>query len=308
MNKLARRLCGTIATLLIVSLITFVALSAAPGDAASGLVGDTADASQLAQVRAQMGLDQPLPLRYVAFLGGLILKGDLGNSLVSGRPVSGLLLERLPFTIALALVATALAAAIGGVIGTGAALRSGSFSDSFLMGGAAVSLAMPTFWTALLFMLLFSIRLHWLPVAGADGWQYFILPSLTLALPSAGVIARLMRSSLLDTLGADYVRTANGKGLAPGQVVSRHVVRNSLIPVVTVLGLHLGHLLGGAFVVETIFGMPGLGRLLVQAIFDRDLPVVMGATLLIAVVYVIINLMVDVAHGVLDPQIAHEAI
>ncbi len=307
-KRLFRRLAGTVATLLVVSLVTFVALSAAPGDAASGLVGDTADTSQLGAVRAQMGLDQPLPLRYVSFLTTLLLRGDLGSSLVSGKPVSKLLIERLPFTLALALIATVLAAALGGLMGIAAAVRSGTFGDTILMGSAAVGLAMPTFWTALLFILFFSIRLHWLPVAGADSWQHFLLPSVTLALPTAAVIARLMRSSLLDTMGADYVRTANGKGLGPNQVLSRHIVRNSLIPVVTVLGLHLGHLLGGAFVVETIFGIPGLGRLIVQAIFDRDVPVVMGATLVIAFIYLSVNLIVDVAQGVLDPQVAHEAL
>lgn len=308
MRHLIRRIGGTLVTLLVVSLVTFAALAATPGDAASGLVGDSADSSQLATLRAQMGLDQPLPVRYAAFMGNLLLHGDLGESLISNRKVSELILERLPYTLLLALTSVVLAAAMGGLIGAAAAIRSGTLAETVVMGGAALALAVPTFWSALLLMLLFGVKLHWLPIVGAGDVSAIILPTLTLALPTAAVVARLMRSSVLDTLGSDYVRTAYAKGLSPKPVLTRHVVRNSLIPVVTVLGLHLGHLIGGAFVVETIFAWPGLGRLMVQAIFDRDYPVVMGAALLIALIYILINLLVDIAHGWLDPQVAHEAI
>ena len=307
-KHLARRLVGTLVTLLVVSLITFVALMATPGDAASAMIGESASSAQLQALRAELGLDQPLPVRYGAFLANLVLRGDLGRSLVSNREVSALLLERLPYTFALALSAIALAAALGTTIGTAAAVRAGAKLDTALMGGAALGLAVPTFWSALLLMMLFSLRLRWLPVVGAESWQHLVLPVITLALPTAAIIARLVRSSLLDVLGADYVRTAYAKGLAPRRVLVRHMLRNSLIPVVTVLGLHLGHLLGGAFVVETIFGWPGLGRLTVQAIFDRDYPVVLGATLTVAVIYLAINFLVDLGQGWLDPQVAHEAI
>lgn len=295
-------------TLLVVSAITFVALMATPGDAASAMIGDSASASQLQALRAQMGLDQPLPVRYGAFLTNLILRGDLGRSTMSNRPVIELLMERLPYTGALALTAIGLAAMVGALLGTAAAIKTGTLMDTALMGGAALGLAVPTFWSALLLMMLFSLRLRWLPVVGAENWQYMILPAVTLALPTAAVVARMVRASLLDVFGADYVRTAYAKGLAPTRVLVHHIVRNSLIPVVTVLGLHLGHLLGGAFIVESIFGWPGLGRLTVQAIFDRDYPVVMGATLTVAVMYLLINFLIDLAHGWLDPQVAHEAI
>lgn len=307
-RHLARRLGGTMLTLLVVSAITFVALMATPGDAASAMIGDSASASQLQALRAQMGLDQPLPVRYGAFLTNLILRGDLGRSTMSNRPVIELLMERLPYTGALALTAIGLAAMVGALLGTAAAIKTGTLMDTALMGGAALGLAVPTFWSALLLMMLFSLRLRWLPVVGAENWQYMILPAVTLALPTAAVVARMVRASLLDVFGADYVRTAYAKGLAPTRVLVHHIVRNSLIPVVTVLGLHLGHLLGGAFIVESIFGWPGLGRLTVQAIFDRDYPVVMGATLTVAVMYLLINFLIDLAHGWLDPQVAHEAI
>ncbi len=308
MNQhLVRRLAGTLATLVVVTLITFIALDAAPGDAASALIGESASAAQLQALRAQMGLDQPLAARYAAFLANL-LHGDWGRSLVSNRPVSDLLLERLPYTIALAFAATALATTVGMVIGIASAHKSGTLLDTLCIGGASLGLAVPSFWSALLLMLVFSVKLRWLPVVGVDSIAHFVLPSVTLALPTMAIIARLVRSSLLDVLRADYVRTAHAKGLKPRRVLSQHVVRNSLIPVVTVLGLHLGYLLGGAFIVETIFGVPGLGRTTVQAIFDRDYPIVMGATLMVASVYLLINFCVDLAHGWLDPQVGQEAV
>ncbi len=305
---LARRLGGTLVTLIVISLVTFVALMSAPGDTASALVGENASAAQLEAVRAELGLDQPLLIQYGSFLANLTLRGDLGRSHMSNRPVSELVLERLPYTLLLALAAILLAALIGPLLGGAAAIRSGTVWDTLLMTGAALGLALPTFWSALLLIMLFALRLHWLPVVGAESWQHLILPTITLALPTAAAVARLMRSSVLDVLGADYVRTAHAKGLTPRRVLHLHVVRNSLIPVVTVLGLHLGYLIGGAFVVETIFGWPGVGRLIVQAIFDRDYPVVMGATLVIAALYISINLLVDLAHGWLDPQIGHAAV
>jgi ABC-type dipeptide/oligopeptide/nickel transport system permease component len=307
-QHLARRLGGTMLTLLVVSAITFVALMATPGDAASAMIGDSASAEQLQLLRAQMGLDRPLPVRYGAFLANLVLRGDLGHSTLSNRPVIELLEERLPYTGALALAAMGLAALVGALLGTAAAIKTGTLMDTVLMGGAALGLAVPTFWSALLLMMVFSLRLRWLPVVGAENWQYIILPAVTLALPTAAVVARMVRASLLDVFGADYVRTAYAKGLAPRRVLVHHILRNSVIPVITVLGLHLGHLLGGAFIVESIFGWPGLGRLTVQAIFDRDYPVVMGATLTVAIIYLLINFLIDLAHGWLDPQVAHEAI
>jgi ABC-type dipeptide/oligopeptide/nickel transport system permease component len=306
-HHLLRRLAGMGLVLLAVSFITFAALSAAPGDAAGAMVGDSASAEQMALLRQSLGLDGPLLIRYQSFLGDL-LRGDLGSSLVSGRPVSQLLLERLPYTALLALTAVGLAVLLGAPLGMAAALRAGTRLDTALMGSAALGLAVPAFWSSLLLMLLFSLRLRWLPVAGADSLRHLVLPAVALALPTAAIVARLLRASLLDTLHADYVRTAHAKGLTASGVFSGHVLRNSLIPVLTVLGLQLGHLLGGAFVVETIFGWPGVGRLTVQAIFDRDTPVVLGAAITIAAIYLLINLAVDLAHSVLDPRIGRAAV
>ena len=287
--------------------VTFFVLTTAPGDAAAGLIGDTASAEQLARFRAELGLDRPVLVRYLDFLRGLAV-GDLGDSLVSGRPVTGLLMERLPQTILLSLTAMLAATVLGSLLGLLAARRAGTWFDTGVMALVNVGIALPTFWVALLLILLFSLRLRWLPVVGAGTPTHLILPAITLALPTTAVVARLVRSALLDVLGADYVRTAHAKGLPDPQVLQRHVLRNAIIPVLTVLGMHLGYLLGGAFIVETIFGWPGLGRLTVQAIFDRDLPVVLGATVTIATMYVILNLIVDLLHAWLDPRVAAEVI
>ena len=307
-RHLLRRLGGTLVVLLAVSFITFAALAATPGDTATALVGDSASLEQLDLLRQQMGLDQPLLARYGRFAGNLVLRGDLGESLVSGREVGDLILERLPYTVVLALVAMALATVAGMLIGTAAALRSGTLLDAAIMGGTTLGMAVPTFWSALLLIMLFALKLHWLPVVGAGSPLHLVLPALTLALPTTAIVARLMRSGLKDVMGADYVRTARSKGLSSRHVLAGHMLRNSLIPLVTVLGLQLGHLLGGSFVVETIFGWPGLGRLTVLAIFDRDYPVVLGAALTVAATYLLINFLVDFGHAWLDPRVAHEAI
>lgn len=307
-HHLLRRLAGMVLVLLAVSFVTFAALVAAPGDAAGAMVGDSASAEQVALLRQSLGLDGSLLARYQSFLGDLLLHGDLGSSLVSGRPVSQLLLERLPYTALLALTAIGLAVLLGAPLGIAAALRAGTRLDTALMGGAALGLAVPTFWSSLLLMLLFSLHLRWLPVAGAGSLRHLALPAVALALPTAAIVARLLRASLLDTLHADYVRTAHAKGLTASGVFGGHVLRNSLIPVLTVLGLQLGHLLGGAFVVETIFGWPGVGRLTVQAIFDRDTPVVLGAAITLAAFYLLINLAVDLAQSVLDPRVGRAAV
>ena len=305
---LLRRLWGTLLVLVAVSLITFAALAVAPGDAAEGLVGDSASAEQLAMLRHEMGLDMPLLARYARFATGLLSRGDFGDSLISGRPVRELLAARLPHTLLLALTAMGLATALEMALGALAALPAGSYLDTLLMGGTVLGLAVPTFWSALLLIMLFSLRLGWLPVVGAGTGQHLVLPAVTLALPTAAIVARLMRAGLLDVLGADYVRTAEAKGLSARRVLGVHVLRNALVPLVTVMGVHLGYLLGGSFIVETIFAWPGLGRLTVQAIFDRDYPVVLGAALTIAAMYLVTNLLVDLAQAWLDPQVARETI
>jgi ABC-type dipeptide/oligopeptide/nickel transport system permease component len=225
---------------------------------------------------------------------------------MTNQPVGELVARRLPFTFILAFGATGLALGIGIPISVIAALRPGSWVDTALMSLASLGLAMPTFWTAILFIMFFSLRLDWLPVVGAGGWKHLILPTITLALPTASIVARVFRSSLLEELRSGYVLTAHAKGLRPSRVITLHVFRNSMIPLITLLGMHLGHLLGGTYIVETIFGWPGLGRLTVLGIFDRDVPLVMGASLTTATVFLILNLLIDLAYGWLDPRVAQK--
>ncbi len=291
-----------------VSLAVFLVLTYVPGDAADSLLGESASAGQLAALRQELGLDEPLPVRYARFVAGVVLHGDLGRSVVSGRAVRDLLAERFVPTAVLALTAIVLAVALGTTAGSMAATHPGSRLDLAVMSISSLGMAVPTYWLSLLLVMLFSLRLRWLPVAGAGSLAHLILPAVTLALPTAAVVARLIRSSLLDVLHADFLRTAYAKGLPARLIFRDHALRNSLIPVVTLLGLHLGHLLGGAFVIETIFAWPGLGRLTVQAIFDRDLPVVLGAALLVAAINVAINLGVDLVHAILDPRVGRSAL
>lgn len=305
---LVRRLLGALAVLLAVSFFTFVMLELAPGDAADTLVGETASAEQMAAIRSSMGLDLPLLVRYGNFLKAAVFEGDLGRSAISDRPVGMLVAERFKYTFVLAVTAMSVAIAVGGLAGAVAAARPRGWFDLLVMGFMTLGQALPTFWIALLMILVFGLHLRWLPVLGAGTPQHLILPTVALALPAAAVVARLVRASLLDVKGADYVRTARAKGLGPTTVWGRHLLPNSLMPVITLIGLYLGQMLGGAFVIETIFGWPGLGRLLVQAVFDRDLPVVLGAVLLIAMIVVFLNVLVDVVHALLDPRIGHEAV
>ncbi len=308
LTHVAHRLFASFLVVIAASFVTFFMLSTAPGDVSLTLVGDVASSEQLAQVRAAYGLDQPVVTRYVRYMGHVVLHGNLGQSWISDRDVSTLIRERLPYTIALALTSLSIAVFIGFSLGFVASRNAGTKLDTALMATASIGTALPSFWFALLLIMLFSIRLKWLPVVGADTPLHIILPAITLALPTAAVTARLVRSSLLDVMGSDYVRTAQAKGLSEMRITQRHVMRNASIPIVTMLGLQLGYLLGGSFIIETIFGWPGLGRLTVQAIYDRDYPVVLAATIMIATIYVLLNFAVDIIHTFLDPRVEAESI
>ncbi len=306
--RLLRRAAGLALTVLIVSFLTYAGLTYAPGDAAEALLGEHATAEQVQALRQQMGLDAPLPERYERYMAAALGQGDLGKSLVSGRRVSDLILERLPLTLLLALASMALATVGGLAAGLLAASHRGSRLDLALSGTTVLGLALPPYWVALLLVMLFSLQLGWLPVFGSGTPAHLILPTVTLALPAAAMVARLSRASVLEILRAEYVRTALAKGLTWRQALVRHVLPNSLVPTITLLGLNLGHLIGGAFVVETVFAWPGLGRLTIQAIFDRDIPVVMGAVLVVAPLCLAINLAVDLLQAALDPRLRHEAL
>ena len=291
----------------VASLIAFVILNAAPGDAAQALIGENASESQLQALREAMGLDRPLLARYAGYLSG-VLRGDLGESLISGRPVAQLVGERFVSTLVLSAAAALIASVLGLLAGLWAAAHQGSWAELGPMSLMALMLSVPGFVLALLFTLVFSLKLRLLPVAGGGSLAHMVLPALTLAVPMLAMVARLSRSSVLDAARADYVLTAHGKGAPERTVWNRHILKNAVIPVMTIVGLHFGHLLGGAFVVETIYGWPGLGRLIVQAVFDKDYPLILGAVLLLAVIYQLFNLLVDIGQGLLDPRVGGEAV
>ncbi len=303
---LRRRLLTSSLTLLGVVTIVFALVHLLPGDPAETMLARAgAGPEAVASLRVELGLDRPLPAQYLAWLAGLA-RGDLGQSLFNGRPVAALIAEQFPHTAALALAAFAWAVMLGLVLGGASAYRPGTWLDRIAMALAVGGVAVPVFWSGLLLIWLFSVRLGWLPPAGADDWRGLVMPTMVLGYASAGSIARLTRASLGEILRQPYITTAHAKGLTRRQVLLRHAARNAAIPVLTVAGLQLGFLLGGTVVTETLFSRPGLGKLLVDAIVWRDLPVVQGVALVVAGIYVVVNLLVDVAAGWLNPRVGWE--
>jgi peptide/nickel transport system permease protein len=314
MNYLLRRLPSLLLTLLLISLVTFVVVQVVPGDAAQLILGTEAPPEALADLRSQLGLDRPLPLQYLSWLGG-VLRGNLGISLRHGRPVATLIAERLPVTLSLATLSLALAVLLAMPLGVLAAIRQRSALDYGVLVFAQAGLALPSFWIGILLILLFALSWRWLPSGGYVPWgqnplgalRSLAMPVLALGLPVAGVLARLVRASMLEEMARDHIRTARAKGLTEPQVVVRHALRNALIPTVTLLGLQLGFLLGGSIVIEQVFALPGLGRLVLFAIHNRDLPLIQGLVLFIAALVVVINFLVDLAYTWLDPRISLES-
>ena len=282
--------------------IVFAAIRLAPGDPAQLMLGTDASAQDVAALRQRLGLDQPLPVQYGRYLLDA-LRLDFGSSLRLDQPALQAVGERLGATGRLALTAMALAVLISFPLGIAAALRPGSIVDGVVSVLSLLGQSVPSFWLGIMFILLFARQLRLLPSGGAETWQHLVMPALTLALPLVGVLTRLVRSGLLDVLHEDYIRTARAKGLAPRSVVTRHALLNMLIPVITLIGLQLGHLLGGAVIVETVFAWPGVGRLLVEAITNRDYPLVQAAILLVTSGFILINFLVDLSYGYLDPRV-----
>ncbi|MER3455721.1 MAG: peptide ABC transporter permease [candidate division GAL15 bacterium] len=301
----AKRVLLAFPVLLGVSGVVFVAIRLIPGDPAQIMAGQAATEEVVRQIRQSLGLDQPVPVQYLYFLRN-VLRGDLGRSLFNGVPVVEELGQRFPRTVRLAVASMAVASLIGIPAGILAATRRLTWVDTLVMLVALVGVSMPVFWLGLNFILVFSVRLQWLPAFGYGTWRHLVLPSVTLGAASAAVVARMTRSAMLEVLGQDYIRTARAKGLAERVVVHRHALRNALIPVVTILGLQLGTLLSGAVLTETVFAWPGIGRLLVEAVLARDYPVIQGTTLLIATTFVALNLTVDLLYALLDPRIRYE--
>ncbi|HET7265726.1 MAG TPA: ABC transporter permease [bacterium] len=297
-----RRVLTTLPALLGVYTLIFVVLHVLPSDPALMISEGSASKSQLESLRHQYGLDRPLWRQYADSLRSLV-QGRLGRSIRYGEPVGRLIGKVLPATLELALVGLGIAVALGVTLGTLAALRPHGWVDNLSTIAALSGVSIPSFWLALMLIFVFSLWLGWLPVTTGSGWQQLIMPAVTLGLYSTGVISRLARSSLVQTLHQEYVVTARAKGLPPRLVVLKHALRNSLIPVVTIVGVELGNLLSGTVVVETVFARPGLGRLIVESITYRDYPALQSALLVAACGYVLANMLVDVSYGYLDPRI-----
>jgi len=300
-----QRLLALIPVLFGVSLIVFSILKFVPGDPAQMVAGLDASAEDLAAIRHQMGLDRPVHVQYLYFVGNA-LRGDFGRSIRSHRPVLEELWSRLPNTIELTVAAMMLAVIVGGGLGVVAATRQYTLWDNLSMALAMMGISVPIFWLGLMLMLLFAVELRWFPTAGTGTLLHLVLPSLTLGAASSAIIARQVRSAMLEVLRQDYVRTARAKGLRSRAVVLRHALKNAMIPAVTIVGLQFGYLLAGAVVTETVFAWPGVGRLLVDAIKFRDFPVVQATILWLAIVFSTVNLAVDLLYGYLDPRIKCE--
>ncbi|HEV7663265.1 MAG TPA: ABC transporter permease [Chloroflexota bacterium] len=297
-----RRLLYSLFVLWGAATIVFVAIRVVPGDPALLMLGSDATPDQLAALRARLQLNEPLPVQYARFLGQVAVL-DFGTSLRLSQPAAQVIGERLPATVELALTAMVIALLLSFPLGIFGALHRGGAVDSVVSTVSLLGQAVPNFWLGIMLILLFARELRLLPSAGSGSWQSFVLPSVTLALSLIGVLTRLVRSGMLEVLAEDYVRTARAKGLTRVAVLARHALPNMLIPVITVVGLQLGHLLGGTVIVETVFGWPGIGRLLVDAIGNRDYPLVQAAIIVITGGFICINFLVDLSYGYLDPRI-----
>jgi ABC-type dipeptide/oligopeptide/nickel transport system permease component len=297
-----RRLLLSIPTLFGVLVVVFLLLYVAPGDPVMAMVGERADPQTIARLRAELRLDDPLPAQFAHYAGG-VLRGDLGRSYITGRPILSDLLERFPKTLQLAGAAMLLAAICGMTLGVLAARRPGGWVDRLSLGVAYLGISFPVYWIGLILILVFAMKLRWFPPSGFGGIRYLVLPALALGMRSIAFLARMTRSAMLEALGADFTRTAKAKGVPERVVVVRHALRNALIPVITVLGLDFGAYLTGSILTETIFSWPGLGRYVVNAIARRDLPGVQGAVLFMSVVFVLVNLLTDLAYAKTDPRV-----
>jgi len=300
-----RRLLLAVPVLLGVVFVVMLTVDLLPGDAVTLMLGEHATKDAVAKLRDHLGLDKPFLVRYLEYVGRVV-RGDLGRSIQQNRPVSDELADAWPATLELTFAALVLAAVAGIVAGVASAVWPNSIFDALARLGSLFGLSMPIFWTGLVLIVVFSLWLNWLPVGGAGSVNHLVLPAVTLALPSVAMIARMTRAAVLDVLREDYVRTARAKGVAEFWVLARHTLLNAFIPILTLLGLQSGQLMGGAVLTETVFAWPGLGRLMVKAIFARDYVLLQGAVLVFALAFVVINLLVDLSYGLLDPRIGRQ--
>jgi peptide/nickel transport system permease protein len=297
----APRLLRALVAVWLVSTVVFIVMRLS-GDPAPLLLPPDAPHSEIMRVRAELGLDRPLPVQYGVFFGNLV-RGDFGRSIHFREPALRVVLGYLPATLELGLTAFALAALVALPVGVVSAMQRNSWIDHAVMGAALVGQAAPTFFLGILFILVVSLQWGWLPTSGRGGWQHLVLPAATLGAFAMASIARLTRSAVLEVLGADYIRTARAKGMSEALVVAKHTLKNAALPIVTITALQFGTLLGGAVVTETVFSWPGMGRLAVQSIYNRDYPVVQCVVFVSALVFIVVNFCVDVAYGILDPRI-----
>lgn len=310
LTYVTKRLGSLCLSLIVASLVIFACIEIVPGDPASFMLGINAQPDTIQALRVELGLDQSLAQRYLGWVGGL-LSGDMGTSYTYRTPVSDIVSDRLQVSLPLALYALMLTVVVAFPVGILAAARRGSVTDITVMGATQLGVAIPNFWFAILMVILFAINLRWFSAGGFPGWDAGIfpamkaltLPAIALALPQASILARVMRSSLLDTLSEDYMRTARAKGLTRRQVLWRHALRNAMIPVLTIIGLQFSFLLAGAIIIENVFFLPGLGRLVFQAITQRDLIVVESVVMLLVFAVILVNFFVDIAYAWVDPRL-----
>ncbi|HSC31328.1 MAG TPA: ABC transporter permease [Gemmatimonadaceae bacterium] len=299
---LLRRLLLAIPTLVGVLVVVFALLYIAPGDPVMEMVGERADSATIAQLRRQLHLDEPRPKQFAAYASG-VLRGDLGTSFITGRPIARDIAERFPKTLELACAAMLLAVVLGISVGVLTAAYPGGWLDRLTLAFTYLGISFPVYWVGLILILVFAMILRWLPPSGTGGLAFLVLPAFALGTRSIAFQARMTRSSMLEVLGSDYIRTARAKGLPRIAVLARHALRNALIPVVTVIGLDFGSYLTGSILTETVFSWPGLGRYVVNAISKRDLPAIQGSILFLSVVFVIVNIIADGAYAAVDPRV-----
>jgi peptide/nickel transport system permease protein len=310
---IVRRLISIVPVLWLVSILVFSLIHLVPGDPVLVILGTTAEKTQVETMRHKLGLDQPLWLQYGKWMGGLV-RGNLGHSIISDEPVMEMILRRLPTTLTVAAAALLLSLSISIPAGILSSLRHNSYTDYIFMGLVILAVSMPSFWLALLFILLFSVKLKLLPMMGwvsifsnfSEGIKYLILPALSLAFILAALVARMTRSSMLEVLREDYIITALSKGTPKRLIVFKHALKNAFAPVLTIIGFQIGFLLGGTVVIEDIYSIPGVGRLIFTAITNRDYPVVQGCILMVTVVYVFVNAAVDLAYAYFDPRVSFD--
>ena len=305
-----RRLLQLLPTLFTASILVFMIITLAPGDPAAMRLGTEATPEEIQQERVRLGLGDPLPMRYAIWLGDVFTL-NLGNSLYTNRPVTQLISEAFPKTVQLSLTALAVSLLLGLPLGIWSALQRDRLPDSVITGFSSLGLAIPAFWLGILLILLFSVQLRWLPPSGAGpaslgfpaNYRFLIMPIITIAISNLAVFSRFMRSALIDVLAEDFVRTARAKGLRESSVILGHALKNALIPIVTIVGIQFGTLLGGAVVTESVFAYPGIGRLTVTAILNRDYPVVQATLMLVVLIFLLANTVVDLIYGYLDPRV-----